>query len=464
MADNYNGTGKNGKRYRQDPSKGPPHPFKDLRELLDFKKQQKEQEEQEGGPHTRANPPPADPPSLLRDKLRGDGPFVSQQKRNDAPQRRGSRGRGSFRRRGGYGPRYMQGGSDYHQQEKFLTYNIKVELSTETGQRKYTLGDINPTSQSNENNTPGTQNINRENAYQFQNKRGYSRNRGGYRGPRRGQGSYRGVYYYRGQNRKYTPKNQQTDTSEAASKTDNERMTNRPTTTVPPELYEEENWDNDDVAVKNVNESSNCTNKDDNSKKKECVDKSEEEYIEGQEEYSSQEGQYLDDQEYVEGQGEYTSEDGQYIDGQGYPEGEGEGEIYYEDEYGTDGNYYEESENISKTDDRPDDSKKKENENEDSKDTNTVTKDNDKADVDKQLEKNDTDSKIKQNIANQAVNEPAGNSKSKNVNDQGKLASKTQTGNTPNISNDDDKQNSETKGVGNDDTILKVEDTNKSSS
>lgn len=44
-----------------------PHNFTDLRQLLDYKQQQRGLEE--GKP---SNIPPPDPPSLLRDSLRGD--------------------------------------------------------------------------------------------------------------------------------------------------------------------------------------------------------------------------------------------------------------------------------------------------------------------------------------------------------------------------------------------------------
>lgn len=56
-----------------------PLPFKDLRELLILKEQRKEHE-RDGTARQSSSDPPHDPPSLLRDSLRGDEPSTSQQR------------------------------------------------------------------------------------------------------------------------------------------------------------------------------------------------------------------------------------------------------------------------------------------------------------------------------------------------------------------------------------------------
>lgn len=67
--------------YRHPQYKPKPFPFNDLREFLDYKRQHKELDESGEGLHRRGNGPPPDPPSPLRDTLRGDRSATSQQRR-----------------------------------------------------------------------------------------------------------------------------------------------------------------------------------------------------------------------------------------------------------------------------------------------------------------------------------------------------------------------------------------------
>lgn len=69
------------RNYRHPQYKPKSFPFNDLRELLDYKRQQRDLDEPGEGPHRRANAPPPDPPSPLRDSLRGDRPETSQQRK-----------------------------------------------------------------------------------------------------------------------------------------------------------------------------------------------------------------------------------------------------------------------------------------------------------------------------------------------------------------------------------------------
>lgn len=133
----------------------------------------------------------------------------------------------------------MQNEPDKERKGKFsVQYNIKVEVSTETGDRKCTI------------DTTETHN-------QSRNRGNYSGRRN-FRGGRRGRSGYRGQYFYRGQNRRYVNK----DSSEQGNSSTEHSVKDAPIAKVPIIDAEEENWDNDDAYANNLNEENNSKEED----------------------------------------------------------------------------------------------------------------------------------------------------------------------------------------------------------
>nr|XP_022904539.1 uncharacterized protein DDB_G0283697-like [Onthophagus taurus] len=232
--------------------------YSDLRNFLDDKHQRGEE----------PNSAPCDPPSLLRDPLRGD----NLQNYNRLPRNDIYRGRGRFQRRPNYNANYTRPRGYNNNPRGYNTSrghpsrlptnptNIKIEFSTESGERKYQIEPENDISDKFNAGDRGRGGTNYRNRY------------GGYRHGR----GHRGYYYRRSKNdQKINSENSQN----APQEVDNKKV------------EDEENWD---IPV-HVEEQ----NQKELDLKEDVINKLEE-YHDDRDDTLYVEGEYLDEDEYYE--------------------------------------------------------------------------------------------------------------------------------------------------------------------